>query len=344
MRTQEEDEQRDEQTPRHHAAGKIERGQFRPDDVSHADIGRADGGRGERGDTARAEHLLGAQRAQPQRALAQLADAEEEIAVGRENVDHAAQVNQRAEAHVIEQILGGLGAALPGLVNFGCRHRFGKGQLRVFHHRAADEGNEKHAEHGAYQHQRGGFEIGRICGQRPHAGPESQVLRNHRRRPHVRQIKRRQSEHSARRHRFADSARGARDILFENASAAQSEHGHANHRRRISGRDGLAGAQAQVGVGRPQHHRHHQPQQQRAPGQLAHLHVFRHERPVLGGHHWRCDLTFSLRALPSTVLPARRACAAFITTPICLREVTPVSANAAATASSNSAAVAAAGR
>src|SRR5258707_7293421 len=53
--------------------------------------------------------------------------------------------------------------------------------------------------------------------------------------------------------------------------------------------------------------------------------------------------TFSLRAFPSTRLPASLACVAFITTPICLADVTPVSASAAAMAASISASDGAAG-
>src|SRR5918994_1503021 len=55
------------------------------------------------------------------------------------------------------------------------------------------------------------------------------------------------------------------------------------------------------------------------------------------------DRTLSLRAFPSTRLPASLACAAFITAPICFADVAPVSAIAAATALSKSSSVADAG-
>ena len=84
-------------------------------------------------------------------------------------------------------------------------------------------------------------------------------------------------EDRARRHRFADRARGSRDVLFEDRAFEDAQNGHADDRRRISGRDGLAGAQAQIGVGGAQHHAHHQAQQHRPPRELLHLHAFRHE-------------------------------------------------------------------
>ena len=159
--------------------------------------------------------------------------------------------------------------------------------------------------------------------------------------PESRQHEGRDGENRAGRHRFADRPDGSRDVLFEQRALHQPQQRHADHRRRVGGGDGHARLQAQVGVGRAQHGGHHQAEQHRAQGELAHVGLVRHVGPEflfgLRGRHWSCDLTFSLSAFPSTVLPASLACAAFITTPICLIEVTPVSASAAAMAASISA-------
>ena len=95
---------------------------------------------------------------------------------------------------------------------------------------------------------------------------------------------RREREDRARRHRFADGARRSRDVLFEHGALQIAQHRHADHRRRIGGRDGHARVQAQVGVGRAQHHRHHQAQQHGPQRELLHLHVFGNEGTMLRGH------------------------------------------------------------
>src|ERR1039457_3996886 len=88
-----------------------------------------------------------------------------------------------------------------------------------------------------------------------------------------------------------------------------------------------------------------QAEQYRPPGELSHLHAFGYEGLELRrGRHESLDLTLSLSALPSTVFPANFACAAFMTRPICLREVAPVSAKAASMAASISSTLAPAGR
>ena len=344
LRTQKEHQQWNHQSPNQHAAGKIERRQLRADNVAHPDERRADGGRGNRRDAARAQDVPGSQRAQPERAQAEAPHAEEEVAVRGEALEDAGQIDGRAETHVIEKILGGAGAGLSGLMNLSGRHRFGERQLRIFHHHAPNEGDEQNPQHGADNHERGGFEIRRVGGQGPHAGPKAEVFGNHGRRPNVRDEKGRQGEDRAGGHRFADGAGGARDVLLQDGAFDQAQHRHADDRGRISGGDGLAGAQTEIRIGRAQNHGHRQAQQNGARRQLAHFDVFRHERPVFDGRHCSRALTFSLSDFPSTVLPASFAWAAFMTTPICFNEVTPVSESAAAIAASISASVAPAGR
>ena len=138
------------------------------------------------------------------------------------------------------------------------------------------------------------------------------------------------------------------DILFENRALHQPQDRHPDHRRRVSGGDGHPRAKTQVKIGRSQNDRHDQADQHRAERELPHVGLLGHVRLELlsgcGRSHASRDLTFSLIDLPSTILPFSLACAAFITTPICLTEVTPVSARASAMADSISASPAAAGR
>src|SRR4029077_15823835 len=117
--------------------------------------------------------------------------------------------------------------------------------------------------------------------------------------------------------------------------------------RGIGGGDGLAGLESQVCVGGAQHDAQHQAEQDRSPGKLTHLHALRYEGlelRLLRGRHESLDLTLSLSDFPSTVFPVSFDCTAFITTPICLMEVAPVSAIAAAIAASISSSLAPAGR
>src|SRR5205823_5944244 len=98
---------------------------------------------------------------------------------------------------------------------------------------------------------------------------------------------------------------------------------------------------AQVCVCRAEDYAQHQPEEQGANRELLHLHRFGNERNMF---HERRALTLSLNDFPSTVFPVSRACVAFITTPICFSEVTPVSASASPIAASISSSVAPAGR
>ncbi len=61
----------------------------------------------------------------------------------------------------------------------------------------------------------------------------------------------------------------------------EAQDRHADDRRGIGGRDGLAGAQSQVGVGRAQNHAHHEPEEHRAQRELLHIERRADERFVL---------------------------------------------------------------
>src|SRR6185312_6827282 len=146
--------------------------------------------------------------------------------------------------------------------------------------------------------------------------------------------------HRARSYAFSDRPSGPRDVLFEDRSLPQPQHSHADHRRRICGGNCLAGTQSEICVRRSQNYGHRQTQQHRPPGELLHLDFVGNEGLVLGWGHWSLAFTLSLNIFPSIVLPASFACAAFITTPICLSDVAPVSENAASIAASISASLA----
>src|SRR6266536_2881874 len=87
------------------------------------------------------------------------ADAEKEILVQGEEADRAEQEYQGADAHVIEEIFGGLAASLPCFMNLGGGYRFRERQLRIFHHDAPHQRNEEHAQHATHHHQGGRFPV-----------------------------------------------------------------------------------------------------------------------------------------------------------------------------------------
>ena len=128
-------------------------------------------------------------------------------------------------------------------MNLRRRYRFRERERGIFHQRPAHQRYEQYAEHAAHQHQRCGFPIG---------------LGGIERSPGTRHDERRNREDGARRHSLADGARGARDVFLEHRTFESAQKRHADDRSRIRGRDGLAGVQAEIGVGRSQHHSHHQ--------------------------------------------------------------------------------------
>ena len=155
-------QQRYQQPPRHHAAREVQRRQARADDVAHAQVSRADGRRGDRRDAADTERIGFRAAAQSDRAPAHLTDMQEEFLAGGKQLEYAEQVHARSEAHVGEEDLGGLAAALPGLVNLGGGHRFGERQFRIVDHHAAQQGDEQNAEDAAHGHQHAGFPVGML--------------------------------------------------------------------------------------------------------------------------------------------------------------------------------------
>ena len=184
----------------------------------------------------------------------------------------AEQLDDCAEAHAVEQILGCASAGLAGLVNLGSSHRFGERKLGIFHHHAAHQRDEKHAENAADHHQHRRFPIGvRRVERGPRAG-------NH---------EGGQCEDSAGRHRLADRSGGSREILLENGALAEPENGHADDGRGIRRGDGHAGTKAQVSVGCAEDDAQHKPQQNGPQRELLHLHVVGYKRLMFARFHVR---------------------------------------------------------
>ncbi len=108
---------------------------------------------------------------------------------------------KRADSHGREELNGGIGSALTGLVDLGRRHRLGIGQRTVLDHHPPKDGHEQDAEDAAHDHQ----------------GRRRQVLREVQRLelPHPEDHEGRNREDGSSGHRLADGADGARVVLFE---------------------------------------------------------------------------------------------------------------------------------
>ncbi len=197
----------------------------RSDDVPDAQISRADRRRRERRGAARREGRSVGAAAQLQGARAEFADAHQEILADAEQLDGAEEVDDRADAHVGEQQLGRARASLSRFVDLGRRHRLGEWQLGVFHHYAPEQRDEQNAERSADRHE---------CDRLPVAVGDIED------RPDAGQHEGGNREHGSRGHGFADRPDGSRDILLEQRALHQAQYRHADHGRRVGGRDGHA--------------------------------------------------------------------------------------------------------
>src|SRR5262249_52893533 len=139
---EEEDQQRDQQTPRHHAAGVVERRQFGTNDVSDAKERGADRRPGTRGNAAGAKDSCRSRWAKTQCASAERSHVEEEVMIRREDAELSAQEYNGTDADVVEEVLRRFGAGLTRFVDFGRGYRFGIRQLRIFHHHTANQRDE----------------------------------------------------------------------------------------------------------------------------------------------------------------------------------------------------------
>ena len=193
-------------------------------------------------------------------AAAQVADSKMKVFVGGKQSEAPQHVHQTADANIPEEIFRRFRAPLSGFMNLRRRHRFGERQFRVFHHHPSHQRNEEHPEDAADHNQRRGLPV-RIRGTKRGPCLGNQECGN--------------GENRARRDAFSDRTCGSGDVLFEERSLPGPHRRHRNHCCRIGCRDGDSGPQTEVSVGRAQNDRHRESQQDRAPGKLAHLHIFR---------------------------------------------------------------------
>ncbi len=264
-RSQEIHEERHEHAPGEHGSRELQGGEFRSDDVADAEIRRAYGGSGEGRDAAGLDDVGRASRAEADGTGSGLSDVDEEFFFDGEQLHRAEELDDRADADVPEEIAGGFGSALSGLVDFGCGDGFGERQRGVFDHDAADEGDEQDAEDAADDHHRGGLPVGvREVELRPGPGDDEGG----------------DGENRTGGNGFADGARGTREILFEDGTFPDAQDGHADDGGRIRGGDGDARAQAQVGVGSAQDHAHDEAENHGPGRKFRHLCIFGNKRTV----------------------------------------------------------------
>src|SRR5271163_3554451 len=91
--------------------------------------------------------------------MSEASDANMKISVGRKQAELSENVNHPAEADIPEEILRGLCASLPSLVNLRCGKRLGKWKFGVFHHAAPHQRNKQNSENAAHHDQRSGFPV-----------------------------------------------------------------------------------------------------------------------------------------------------------------------------------------
>src|SRR5579864_3586850 len=81
------------------------------------------------------------------------------IGVGRIEAEFSEDVDQSADADVPEEIFCSLRATLSGFVDLRGRERFREGQLGIFHHTSAYEGNEQYSQNASDHDQCGGLPV-----------------------------------------------------------------------------------------------------------------------------------------------------------------------------------------
>ncbi len=259
LRPEEVGEQRNQQAPGDHAAGEVQRGQARADDVADPEIRRTDRRRGHHACGAHIQLLVVAACGQPDHAAPEVTDPYQEGVAGRKDIERPEEVDQRTAAHVVEQQFRRLRSLLAREVNLRGGHRFRKRQLRIFHHDAPEQRHKQNAEDAANEHQRGRLPV---------------RIRRIESRPGSRNHEGRDREDGARGDGFADRPDRSGHVLLENRPLAEPEEGHADHRGRVGGGDRHTRAQAQVGVGRAENHRHHQANENGPEGEFPHIRLF----------------------------------------------------------------------
>jgi len=143
-------------------------------------------------------------------------------------------------------------------MDFGSGDGFGEGKIVVFHHDAADEGDEEHAEDAADEHEGGGFQVAVFdVEDRPGAGND----------------KGGDGEDGAGGDGLADGAGGTGEVLFENGSALEAEEGHADDGGGVGGGDRDAGLEPEIGIGGAEDDAHQETEDDGEVGELRHFAV-----------------------------------------------------------------------
>src|SRR5207245_10506795 len=70
-------------------------------------------------------------------------DLKMNVFVGGKQSEASEHVDNPANANIPKEVFRRLRSTLPSLVNFRGCHRLREGQLRIFHHHASHQGNEK---------------------------------------------------------------------------------------------------------------------------------------------------------------------------------------------------------
>ncbi len=261
LRPQQVGEQRNQQAPGEHAAGEVQCGQARADDVADSQVGRADRRRIERAYAPGCQGRdIGIRAGAQQKVFAERSDIHRERLYIFKNVQLRERIDQRAESHIGKQDLGRLRALLSGLVNFRGGDRFGEGKLRVFDHDAAEQRDKEYAEQAADHHERDRLPVV--------FHPEA--------RPEARKHKGRYRETGAGGNGFADGSDRAGHVFFQQRSLHEPQQRHADDRGRIGRGNRHACFQPKIGVGGAQDPGHQQTEDHGSESKLAHLHICRH--------------------------------------------------------------------
>ena len=280
--TENEDQERHEETPGQEAPREVQRGELGTDDVADPQVRRA------RGRELEGAHATGRDRARfgPQaetdEALLHLANGDLEGVGGPEDTAVAEQLDESAHAHRAEELLGRLGAPLAGLVDLSSGDRLREGQRAVLDHHPPQHRDEEDTEDAADDHERGGEEVlGEV--DRPVA-------------PDLEHDESGDREDRSRRHRLPDRADGPREVFLQERPLHHAQDRHADDRRRIGGGNRHPRPKAQVRVGRPQDDAHRETQDERPDGELTHV-----------GVHGNVGLVFQVGHAASQFDPDRRA-------------------------------------
>ena len=193
------------------------------------------------------------------RLAADRSDLDDELLARGEELDDAQGVEERADPHRGEEVLGPAAPFLAGLVDLGRGDRLGEGQVGIADHDPAEERHEQDAQDAADEEEGRGLQV---CVDRvefrPDAGDEEG----------------RDGEDRARGDGLADRADRPGHVLLEDRAAHELEEGHADDRRRVGRGDRHPGPEAEVGVGRAEDDGQDQADEDGLEREFLHLGLF----------------------------------------------------------------------